>query len=969
MGMQKIVSVLAVFAMMLAMSGLAFAAVPDKLLVSEQPETIDADGVSCTDITVQLVAEYADGHEEPVKMCGIEVQCESQNPNILHATSAGGAAVVNDATVVQWTDEFGKAKMEFCSTGSEEYNIDKDVEIVCRALQLEQDSSTVRVERVRGTQIEATMCPQSGYGDLSYETQQTLMAGPEFVMADALADIIADGESHVYVTGQIKGEDCEDKLVPVKKAGTMRFKSLDTSIVRTCEPAGTVYYNMQGQKMTVIDDGAILVETDNGVAMAEFCSTGDGSENVGTAPITIESVDYLNVDKTTIKVTTTSQYGTTYKDGYLAMSAMPSQILADGESCLKACAQTRDQDYRIIRKADWEVSFESDDTNIVEALYPTSGTDAGLTSDDTDGEGIAIAKYCSAGTFDGIYGGADNTGTAVIRGAMMYIAELGSVSVDAKTSQIWPVDIEATATMDLVNCDGLSTVTVTGQLLDRCGLAVKMPGRLINFKSHDTSLLTPGVISVATDEFGKAKATFNVADCKYADANEVEIEVSTMSPDASDSEYVTVVKPKGFVPDGVNVYTDQNALVTSHAKPYVIAADGMSPIEMTAQVCEWEPNRCVGTFGNRRLLDCDAANLIENPQLRQEVCLVAGCTWDPEPEEPEGGVCSGFSTLPCGAFDGDEEACECFECTYGFCNPVKRCGMEIQFEIEDTHVVENVHDNVYAIEGTHDGDAHPSYVKMLTDAEGKATIVLRSTGDAPVNKNICTRIKVTGKDGVIFGQQAYAEVCTKGYAGMHPNALWVWAEPAYITADGKSHTTVRTALYYCYDDLPGISKTMDQQNDYDYLFENCKPVKKPGVTVKFETLNTDALDDGMGGYKIYDITDAYGQAHATFQSKGFDKQHMGPAEIEAWTIGSGEDVIQLNTLIVGLEEKTWPWCPPYNDWFEEGSPEAEADKDHDQYITDNELIEYIMNVWFPSGHTDDDDMALIRVIQAWETQL
>ena len=967
MGRQKLVSVLAVFAMIIAMSGMASAAVPDKLLVSEQPETLDADGVSCTDITVQLVAEYDNGDEEPVKMCGIEVQCESQNPNILHASTGG-------STAIAWTDEFGKAKMEFCSTGSEEYNIG-DVQVICRAIQLEEDSSIVHVLSVRGELIEATMCPQSGYYDLSQEVRDRLedsQQSPEFVLDDALADIIADGESHVYVTGQIKGLDCDEELVPVKKAGVMRFKSLDTSIVKTCEPAGTVYYNMQGQKMTVLDDGAILVETDNGVAMAEFCSTGDGSENVGTATIVIESVDYLNVVKDEIEVTTTSQYGTTYKDGYLAMSAMPSQILADGESCLKACAQTRDQDYRIIRKPDWEVSFESDDTNIVEALYPTSPTDAGLTSDDTDDEGIAIAEYCSAGTFDGIYGGADNTGTAVIRGAMMYIAELGSVSVDAKTSQIWPVDIEATATMDMVNCDGVSTVTVTGQLLDRCDLAVKMAGRLINFKSHDTSLLTPGVISVATDEFGKANATFTVSDCKYANADEVEIEVSTMSPEASDYVDVEVVKPHGFVPDGVNVYTDHNALVTSHAKPYVIAADGDSPIELTAQVCEWEPDRCVGTRGNSRLVDCDNVNkwFSWSAQLRQQICLSAGCTWDPQDT-----VCSGFSDRTCAAFDGNERACSCFErCTYGFCNPVKRCGMEVQFEIEDTHVVENVHDNVDAIEGTHDGDAYPSYVKMLTDDEGTATIILRSTGDAPTNKNICTQIKVTGKDGVIFEDEAYAEVCTKGYAGMHPNALWVWAEPAYITADGISHTTVRTALYYCYDELPTISKTLDQQNDYDYLFENCKPVKKSGVTVKFETLNTDALDDGMGGYKIYDITDEYGQAHATFQSKGFDKQHMGPAEIEAWTIGSGEDVIQLNTLIVGLEEKTWPWCPPYSAWFEEGSPEATADVDHDQYITDNELIEYIMNVWMNSYHPIDnpygqDDAALIQVIVAWLTQL
>ncbi len=943
MGMKKIVSVLAAFAMLLTMSGLAFAAVPDKLLVSEQPETIDADGESCTDITVQLMAVYDDGHEEPVKMCGIEVFCESQSPNVLSEKISGGA------TAQATTDEFGKAHMEFCSTGSEEYNIGV-AHVICRALQLEEDSSDVYVLRERATRIVATMCPQSGYDDLDWATKNKLSQNPFFVEADAKADILADGLSFVYITGQLKnpdGEgDCDD--VPIKKVGTMRFKSLNTDVVKTCRPAGTVYLNMQGQTMTVVDDGTILVETDNGVALAEFCSTGHGAENTGDAPITIESVTFLNVDKDTITVTATSEYGTTYKDGYLAMSAMPHQILADGVSQLKVCGQLRDQDYRIVKIVDQLVRFESDNPNIVEAVYPAPG-DAGLTSELTDSDGIAIAEFKSAGQFDSL-----NVGPATIRGVTTYFpVQESSVSVETKTTQIWPVDIEATATMDTVNCDGESTVTVTAQLLDRCSLAVKMEGRFINFKSHDTSLLTPGVINVKTDKFGKANATFDVADCKVATADDVEIEVSTMSPEAETSVCVTVVKPKGFVPDGVNVYTDQNALIVSHAKPYLIAADADSPVEVTAQVCEWEEERCVGTYGNTQwwpYIDCSHAS------GDQAICLLAGCTW-----EPQTGECSGFSTLPCAAFDGHPGACTMLGCTYGFCNPVKREGMEIQFEIDNTHIVENVYDNVNAIEGTHNGTVHPSYVKMLTDKEGTATAIFRSTGNAPINKNDCTSITVTGKNGVIFDDKAYAEVCSKGVAGMYPNALWVWAEPAYITADGKSQTHVRTALYYCHDELP-TAKSLDQMNDFDYLFDNCKPVKQQGVTVKFETLNTDALSDGMGGYKIYSVTDRYGQADATFYSKGFDKQHMGPAEIEAWTIGSGENVIQLNTLIVKPEEKTWPWCDPICATAHPGAVEADTDGDH--YITDGELLKYVVK-WL---HGLTTNSKLMDAIQVWLAQ-
>ncbi len=873
MGRQKLVSVLAVFVMILAMSGMASAAVPDRLEISEQPETIDADGESCIDVTAQLLADY-NGATEPVKMCGVHVICESQNSNILSAKNTGAA------TAEGFTDEFGEAKMEFCSTGSEEYNIG-DVEVVCRALQLEEDSSWVHVLRERETRIAATMCPQSGWDDLDSAIKALFSVNPEFVEADAQADILADGESKLYVTGQLKNDEtteneCGD--VPVKNDGKMRFKSLNTNIVKTCDVPG-VYQNRLGQTMTIVDDGTIIVDAVDGVAEAEFCSAGRGSENVGDATIVIESVDFLNVDLTQITVTTTSQYGTTYKLGYLAMSAMPHQILADGVTEFDVCAQLRDQDYRIVKKLNELVSLESDDTNIIEAVNPASSTDAGIVYVYTNSDGIAFGRYISAGTFDSL-----NVGFADIFGTTLWlIGDKPSVQVETKTTQIWPVNIEGKATMPTVLCDGDSTVTVTAQLLDRCDMAVPMEGRLINFHSNDISLLKnpdpsgqQAVITVVTDRFGKAKATFITTDCKSAIADEVIVDVSTMSPSVTTPVPVLVVKPQGFVPDGVNVYTDQNALSvnhpvpeTHHAKPYLIAADGMSPTEVTAQVCEWTKKTIT--------------RMSEQGMITEEI---------------------------------------------DFCNPVKRCGMEIQFEIENTHIVENAGDNVYAIEGTHDGNAYPSYVKMLTDAEGKATAIFRSTGDAPNNKNDCTKIKVSGKDGVLFEYEAYAKVCTKGYAGMYPNALWVWAEPAFITADGISHTEVRTALYYCYENfedwptwpnwpaMGGLSQA--QGVGEHYLYQYCKPVKMPGVTVKFETMNTDALDDGMGGYKIYDITDEFGQAHATFQSKGFDTQHMGPAEIKVFTLGSGEDVKQLNKLVVGLEEKTWPWCPEYSEWFAPG---------------------------------------------------
>jgi len=952
---RQIKNALVLFAALFLMIGLTaqtMAYVPDYLASSAQPATIDADGESTTDITVQLMANLDGDMQDVVKMCGIEVTCESQDPDVLHNGNGG-------ALLTGWTDEFGKVTFTYQSTGSEGYN-EGDVDVICRSIQLEETIASVHVETGVATHFHVTMCPKSGYDDLSQGTKNTLGLDAHEIEV-AQADIVADGSSHVYITAQLKN-DYEN---PVHKVGWVRFKSMNTVIVKTCGAAGQTGTNAFGYNYEIVDTGVVLVETDEfGVATAEFCSAGTGSENVGSANIHIESVTFPNVYMNTTTVKTTNQFGTTYKDGFLAMSSMADQIMADEESCVTICSQTRDQDYRIIKKLGWQILLESENTSQLVANPWASETDHGLAFATTDSEGIALHEYCSSGRFD-----ASNTGMAHVRGDSPTSVEVAWTYVDLRTQQIWPRSLEVIATMPLVDCDGDSMVTVTAQLLDKYGLATPLENRLITFESSDISgLKSPAdggtVIDAYTDAYGKAHATFVTTDCKFGGENlPVNVTASTQSISVDQYDTVNVVKPRGFVPDGVSVYTDQHIVGhtdddPTHAKPYVISADGMETTYVTAQVCEWELEMCAG------MVDCNVVNNANYSSYgdKEVICRAAGCTWS-------NNVCSGVSHVECSDFDGEEDVCGAVGCTYGYCNPVKRCGVEIDFEVLDDSVVQN--------KGTDNpnptGENGISEVKLYTDDEGKVTAVFRSTGDAPSNKEKCTLIKVDGKNGGLLGT-AYSEVCTRGEEGTYPNTIWIWADPAYITADGTSHTVVRGALYDCYvGDLPE-AKSLNQQNAYDYLYTHCKPVHMPGVTVKFETLNTDALDDGMGGYKIYDTTNEFGQAQATFQSKGFDKQHMGPAEIEAWTVGSGEDVIQLNTLIINLEEKTWPWCPTYSTWFEEGSPEATADVDHDQYITDNELIEYIMNVWMNSydpinNPYGQDDTALIQVIVAWLTQL
>lgn len=907
---------LVLLTVLFVLAGLAaqtVAYVPDGLVVSEQPETIDADGQSTTSITVQLMADL-DGnfhstpvYEDVVKKCGVEVICESQDPDVLEVGSTAGTnhVKVSSSTVKGWTDEFGKVKFTFKSTGSEAYN-EGDPEVICRSLQLKEGKSTVHVHTNAATHFHVTQCPKSDAANVFTNPIQ-----------EQLADILADGSSKVLITAQLKNKNQN----PVHKVGKVRFKSMKTVIVKTCGPTNGI--NAAGYYQHIIDTGQVEVTTDAyGVATAQFCSAGSGQENEGPATIHIESIDFPNVAYNTTTVTTTSQFGTTYKNGYIALSSMADQIMADNESCVKICAQARDQDYRIIKKSGWQILLESEDTSLLVANPWASETDHGLAFATTNSEGVAEYKYCSVGKFDNWPNPGNNVGKAKVRASAATVVQEASTYVDLRTEQIWPVAVEAKATMPQVDCDGVSTVTITAQLLDRYRLATKFGNRLVTFESQDISKLknpTTGssVVDVLTDAYGKAKATFVTTDCKFGGhESDVVIKVTTQSPVAQNTTTVKVIKPLGFVPDAVSVYSDQGLrgmteAQPAHAKPFLISADGMKKTYVTAQICEW--------------------------------VYEAGHDGDPAYRK--------------------------------YCNPVKRHNVEIEFKVIDNNVVQN--------KGT--DNPNPSrengvdYVKLYTDDEGQATAVFRSTGDAPVNKNKCTLIKIDAKNGAYLGT-AYAQVCAKGKEGTNANAIWIWADPAIISADGTSHTTIRGALYYCEGltyHTPKDPRQMTQVADYNYLNESCKPAQLAGVTVKFETMNTDALDDGMGGYKIYDVTDAFGQAHATFQSKGSDTQHITGAtgaEIQAWTIGSGEDIKQLNLLQVRTEEKTWPWCPALDDWFAAGSPEATADQDHDQFLTDNELIEYIVNVWMRpfnsiNNRYGNDDAALIQVILAWLDQL
>ena len=250
----------------LLLSGLAFAAVPDQLKCDAQPSVIhatwDTSNPSTTEVTVQLMTDYGN----PVRMCGVEIKCESQNPDILNNGSLGGAIVSGK------TDEFGRVALTFYSTGNRPANVG-DVDIICRSLQQERCTAHVEVLAHVPDTVKLSKCPN----------------GNAFKPNDASidhSDIIADGESRIIIAAQLK-DDENGEYIPVKKSGIrVKFISQNTSIVRAL-------------------DGTDMVEAytdDQGVAYATFVSSGSGSENEGPTDIMVQvdggygiSVEHITV--------------------------------------------------------------------------------------------------------------------------------------------------------------------------------------------------------------------------------------------------------------------------------------------------------------------------------------------------------------------------------------------------------------------------------------------------------------------------------------------------------------------------------------------------------------------------------------------------------------------------------------------------------------------------------------------------
>jgi len=866
----KFAVIMSIFTMSLLFSGLAFAAVPDVLECDAEPSVIhatwDQNNSSMTQVTVQLMSADDETYPgEPVKMCGVEIKCESQNTDVLNNGVLGGAIAIGT------TNKFGRVVLNFYSTGNRNANVADNVEIRCRSLQQESCSTLVDVKAHVPDMVELSKCPN---GD-AFDKETPDIDYP---------DIIADGVSRIVIAAQLKDDLNPD--VPVKKSGVkIKFVSDKTNIVRAV-------------------DGTDMVEAytnDQGVAYATFVSSGAGSENDGDVDIMVEVDGGYGILKKTINVETTLNYGTTNINGQLYVSEFPLQILADGTSTVEACVQLRKDNGHIIRNPPAKVvSFVSHDISQLVPTNPFYTTNPGYAEvEDEDGRFPQGGVYTTTFRSNGIHD--QNTLTEARIEASAEFFKNDDVDVELVDAQYWPEALDVTMSPGKILCDGESKVKVTAQLLDKTnGYPVFMSGRPITFTSRNSELVYDSadvdndghaIIVAETNAFGYAYAEFTAKDCKEDNVapGNAYIDVSSISDSISvTNTYVTVIQPHGFKPNGINVYTDQDMMGydesnPAHASPSVISADGDKPVYVTAQVCERE-----------------------NPNTADS-----------------------------------------------FCNPVKRAGIRVEFHVMDNTIVMNKDSTEF--------DSDVDSVYAYTDEEGKATAIFRSSGTIPVSNEGCTKIRVTGQNGEILGN-AWAQVCARQDEGMTPNAVWTWAQPAFITADGTSSTVLRTALLWCnWDQIiyekelysqRGLSSLTaqtplelagminDSTPDYTHY---CKPVQLEGAQVKFEVSDPSIVDDGMSGRKIIAYTDEYGHAAATFYSAGFDTPNIGKTEVDVFVDHIGEDVTPLNKLFVTTEEKTWPWC---TEPLTCGA--ADADTDNNQFIGDSELLHYILN-WMGSG--------------------
>ena len=477
-------------------------------------------------------------------------------------------------------------------------------------------------------------------------------------------------------------------------------------------------------------------------------------------------------------------------------------------------------------------------------LAPYNPTNAILNTSFPQG-GIYTLRFTSTGI---------NKGTALIQASGSHGFESKNISVQVVAAQRKINDINVTASPLTILCDGSSSTKITVQLLDDNGYPVFGNNQPITFTSNDTSLLVAhngGATNQSkANGFGVASAVFKVKDCRTNNPKGGKVKITVTSNSVSKDVIVNIIKPRGYIPTGVNVYSDhtlehrdnnhQNVQkIESHAAPSLISSNGEKPVYVTAQICEWTLE---------------------------------------DPSKSEGAVISS-------EFDRDGDLLN-----DEFCNPVKKEGVNVSFSIVNGNIIKiNASDNPNA---TYMGT---NYMVLKTDKEGKATAVFRSTGTTPGTNQGCTNIEITATDTAPLDGPAYARVCSVANESSYPNAVFVWAQPAFITADGSSSTTLRAALYWCNNVLMNFftSHTMEQKSstnanngfmpdDLTGIFGidpnpngYCVPVQKPGIKIKFESTDSRIVDDGMGGYKIITTTDKYGQANATFYSAGQDTPNIG----------------------------------------------------------------------------------------------
>jgi len=344
----KFAVIMSIFTMSLLFSGLAFAAVPDKLDCDAEPIAIhatwDQNNPSKTDVTVQLLTD----DNYPVKMCGVEIKCESQNTDVL-------AGEFGDAIVVGTTDEFGRVDLEFFSTGDRKANV-KSVNIICRSsivkgldgsdlVEAYTDSLGVAyaqfVSSGSGSENEGTtnvmVEVDGGYG-IGYQNipvwttrnyGTTNINGQLYVSTFPKA-ILADDSSTVQACVQLRKTD--GHIIRDAPLKMISFVSHSTSKLLPVVQADP---NNPGYTATESEDSSF---PQGGVYTTYFKSAGIYDPNsVGNARIEASTEFFANDDAQVTLI------GAQYWPNSIRVTSSPARILCDGESKVKMTAQLVDK--------------------------------------------------------------------------------------------------------------------------------------------------------------------------------------------------------------------------------------------------------------------------------------------------------------------------------------------------------------------------------------------------------------------------------------------------------------------------------------------------------------------------------------------------------------------------------------------------------------------------------------------------